>query len=179
MSDIVWRLRAYALDDHERGCQGRCYDCSCGYDGKRDPLLEEAAARIEQLEADQRDTTEEFGKLSHDLGKALLEATRLREANELMLTDIRRTDVDMLAFKARIEQLEAALRGVIGWLEDPEGGSHEEDMREASRIARAAFVAMVEAWPMHHIHEWQRPWLGGMSGTDLILPLTENPDDQA
>ena len=38
----------------------------------------------------------------------------------------------------RIEQLEEALRGVIGWLEDPEGGSHEEDMREASRIARAA-----------------------------------------
>ena len=35
------------------------------------------------------------------------EAKRLREANELMLTDIRRTDVDMLAFKARIEQLEA------------------------------------------------------------------------
>jgi len=37
------------------------------------------------------------------------EAKRLREANELMLTDIRRTDVDMLAFKARIAQLEAAL----------------------------------------------------------------------
>lgn len=50
-SDIVERLRAYASDDHERGCQGRCYDCSCGYDGKRDPLLEEAAARIERLEA--------------------------------------------------------------------------------------------------------------------------------
>ena len=41
------------------------------------------------------------------------EAKRLREANELMLTDIRRTDVDMLAFKARIEQLEAALRDLI------------------------------------------------------------------
>lgn len=35
---------------------------------------------------------------------------QLEEANELMLTDIRRTDVDMLAFKARIEKLEAALR---------------------------------------------------------------------
>ena len=45
--------------------------------------------------------------------------------------------------------------------------------------ARAAFVAMVEAWPGMHTHEWQRPWLGGMSGTDLILPLTENPDDKA
>ncbi len=51
MSDLVERLRAYASDDHERGCQGRYYDCSCGYDGKRDPLLEEAADRIAQLEA--------------------------------------------------------------------------------------------------------------------------------
>lgn len=77
MSDLVERLRDYAKDDHERGCQGRYYDCSCGYDDKRDPLMNQAADRIEQLE----------------------------EANELMLTDIRRTDVDMLAFKAEIERL--------------------------------------------------------------------------
>lgn len=51
MSDIVERLREYASDDHERLCEGRCYSCSCGYDDKRDPLLVQAAARIEQLEA--------------------------------------------------------------------------------------------------------------------------------
>ena len=51
MSDIVERLRDYVLDDHERGCQGRYYDCSCGYDGKRDPLMGEAAAEIERLRA--------------------------------------------------------------------------------------------------------------------------------
>lgn len=51
MTDIVEKLRGYARDDHERGCQGREYDCSCGYDGKRDPLLEEAAAEIERLRA--------------------------------------------------------------------------------------------------------------------------------
>ena len=51
MSELVERLRGYASDDHERGCQGRYYDCTCEYDGKRDPLLEEAADRIEQLEA--------------------------------------------------------------------------------------------------------------------------------
>ena len=51
MSDIVERLRIYATDDHERGCQGRCYDCSCGYDEKRDPLLKEAADEIERLHA--------------------------------------------------------------------------------------------------------------------------------
>lgn len=40
--------------------------------------------------------------------------------------------------QARAERLEAALRSIIGWLEDPKGGSHEEDMREASRIASTA-----------------------------------------
>lgn len=48
------------------------------------------------------------------------------------------------------------------------------------REVRAAFLAMVEAWPGMYTHEWQRPWLGGMSGTDLILPLAqkqENSDD--
>lgn len=51
MSDIVERLRAYASDDHERGCKGREYDCSCGYDGKRDPLMNEAADEITRLRA--------------------------------------------------------------------------------------------------------------------------------
>lgn len=55
-------------------------------------------------------------------------------------------------------------------------GTHAE-FREA---IRAAFEAMVAAWPMMHVHEWQRPWLGGMSGIDLILPLPqENPDAEA
>ena len=51
MADIVERLRGYASDDHERGCQGRYYTCSCGYDDKRDPLLTEAAYEIERLRA--------------------------------------------------------------------------------------------------------------------------------
>ena len=52
MSDIVERLRAYSEDDHERGCKGREYDCSCGYDDKRDPLLVEAADEITTLRAE-------------------------------------------------------------------------------------------------------------------------------
>lgn len=51
MADIVDRLRCYARDDHERGCNGRYYDCSCGYDGKRDTLLVESADEIERLRA--------------------------------------------------------------------------------------------------------------------------------
>jgi hypothetical protein len=38
---------------------------------------------------------------------------------------------------------------------------------------REALAVGLAAWPDRHIHEWQRPWLGGMSGTDLILPLPQ------
>lgn len=55
MTDIVERLREYASEDHERGCQGREYTCTCGYDEKRDPLLIEAADTIERLRAALRD----------------------------------------------------------------------------------------------------------------------------
>ena len=38
----------------------------------------------------------------------------------------------------RIERLEAALREIIGALNDPKGGQHVYDMRNASYIARKA-----------------------------------------
>ena len=45
-----------------------------------------------------------------------------------------------LAFAAadRIEKLEAALREIVGALNDPKGGQHGADMRHASDIARKA-----------------------------------------
>jgi hypothetical protein len=27
------------MDDHERGCQGRCYTCTCGYDDRTVDLI--------------------------------------------------------------------------------------------------------------------------------------------
>jgi hypothetical protein len=81
MTDIVERLRIYATDDHERGCQGRCYDCSCGYDEKRDPLLKEAAAEIEQNRI--------------DLNEYQLDVERLRGLNAQYLTAL--WDVHALA----------------------------------------------------------------------------------
>lgn len=62
MTDIIERLRGYAGDDHERGCNGRYYDCSCGYDKKLDPLLIEAADEIERLRA----TLDEAEKICRD-----------------------------------------------------------------------------------------------------------------
>lgn len=51
--------------------------------------------------------------------------------------------------------------------------SNKETQKDA---ARAAFVAMVEAWP--GMHEWS---FSDNRGTfpALILPLTEKPDDKA
>lgn len=45
------------MDDHERGCQGRTYACSCGYDDERDAEIErlrkllDLAAKQLQVEA--------------------------------------------------------------------------------------------------------------------------------
>lgn len=52
MSDIVEMLLDYTKDDHARGCNGRQYDCLCGYDEKRDPLMVEAAKTIESLRSE-------------------------------------------------------------------------------------------------------------------------------
>jgi hypothetical protein len=42
----------------------------------------------------------------------------------------------MVGHLSRIEELEAALREIIGALDDPKGGQHVYDMRNASYIAR-------------------------------------------
>ena len=40
---------AKALVDHARGCEGRTYSCTCGYDDARDNLIETQAREIERL----------------------------------------------------------------------------------------------------------------------------------
>ena len=46
---IEQKLLDIVADDHERGCQGRCYSCECGYEYTKDELAKEAAAEIERL----------------------------------------------------------------------------------------------------------------------------------
>lgn len=43
-------LRDIFCADHQRGCQGREYTCSCDYDRKKDELVTKAADEIERLE---------------------------------------------------------------------------------------------------------------------------------
>ena len=67
------------------------------------------------------------------------EITKLREDNEMMLTDIRRTGVAMRDFKAEIERLRAALLAFadhFGPLEDNE--LLHVDARRCFALARAA-----------------------------------------
>lgn len=51
--DLVERLNdIWSNDDHARGCQGREYSCTCGFDERTFATAKEAAARIEELEAE-------------------------------------------------------------------------------------------------------------------------------
>ena len=47
-------LRDIATDDHLRGCDGRRFACTCGYEGKVEKMLRAAAKRIDELEASNR-----------------------------------------------------------------------------------------------------------------------------
>lgn len=58
VAGLVERLDAATKDDHERGCQGRYYACSCGHDDSNAQLLQDSkdalttlSARVETLEA--------------------------------------------------------------------------------------------------------------------------------
>jgi hypothetical protein len=102
MTDIVERLREYASTDHKRGCEGRCYSCTCGYDDERDHLLVETADEIERLEAE----------LKRQTADKLVSNMRLIETE---------TEIERLL----IERLLAALKEIAGnktnsraWLED-------------------------------------------------------------
>ena len=65
MSDLTERLRVItATDDHDRGCQGREYSCTCGYDARVEALALEAATTLETL-------TEENARLEKDRGLAI------------------------------------------------------------------------------------------------------------
>ena len=52
MSDLCERLQKLVSDDHQRGCEGRTYSCSCGYDDLKDKALVKAAAEIARLRAE-------------------------------------------------------------------------------------------------------------------------------
>lgn len=60
---LIERLKDIYEGDHERGCQGREYDCECGYDEKVFATAKEAAAELTKLRAAM---TEAARMLKHD-----------------------------------------------------------------------------------------------------------------
>jgi len=64
------------------------------------------------------------------------------DRNELAMLDaadrIEKLEAELHNCFHRIEELQAALREIVGFLEDPTGGQHVADMRRASDIARKA-----------------------------------------
>lgn len=49
-ADIVDRLNdIWSDDDHERGCEGRTYSCSCGFDGRTHATAKDSATEIASL----------------------------------------------------------------------------------------------------------------------------------
>ena len=82
-----------------------------------DPVIEEAASRIEELE--------KYQSIHSQCDKSSLEVEG-KLVQRLSLAH------------ARIKNLEVALREIVGALNDPKGGQHVYDMRNASYIARKA-----------------------------------------
>jgi hypothetical protein len=79
MSDIVERLKDISQnDDHSRGCQGRQYECTCGYDARTQATADDAAAAFERLRAERdairKATIEECALKADAAAKAMGEA---------------------------------------------------------------------------------------------------------
>ena len=89
-----------------------------------DPVIEEAADYIERLE-----------KLLVRTFENMMEDGRRVETLEAGEEKWNRI---CNSYAARIDKLEAALREIIGALNDPKGGQHVYDMRNGSYIARKA-----------------------------------------
>ena len=85
---------------------------------------------------DRRAMEDELTHASIKIMAQHVEIEQLREANELMLTDIRRTDVDMLAFKAEIERLRALLNEAADDLDDWGAYSKATKYRQDDRTTK-------------------------------------------
>jgi hypothetical protein len=62
MSDLVERLNRIWREDHDRGCQGREYTCTCGFDENAFKTAKEAVDEIERLTVGQPISTAQPGQ---------------------------------------------------------------------------------------------------------------------
>lgn len=127
MSDIVERLNGiWANDDHERGCQGREYSCSCGFDNRTAKTAEDAATEITRL----RQLLSEAEKREREARvKALEEAALWHDAR-------------VLEYSEQIAVNDAYLARSSRPSSESRANEYCDDMRSCHRRAAAAIRAL-------------------------------------
>ena len=108
--DLVERLRNISRGDHERGCQGREYVCSCDYDETSWKTAEEAAAEIDRLRRELEEHQAAKWKEKHVDTMNDMAALRIAlEGVEAQLSDARREleEARRQAFKEAAEIAES------------------------------------------------------------------------
>jgi len=71
----IWRD-----DDHERGCAGRTYNCTCGFDDRTYETAEAAATALKAKEAQLAELAAENERLRRELSATIAERKRAQEA---------------------------------------------------------------------------------------------------
>lgn len=87
MSDIIKRLVAICEDGHKRGCDGRNYQCTCGFEDEEIKTCTDAAAEITLL-------TEENKRMREALQLVRLSGCWLCLSEETKAIIIDRLDVE-------------------------------------------------------------------------------------
>jgi hypothetical protein len=124
------------------------YDPPINYEDRAAATMNEAASIIRAQDAEierLREDWDSFQRVGIAAEAKLREAVELVERLEsvkiLMMQPVPPNNLELEAAStiraqaARITELEDALRTIIGWLDDPTGGSALGDMRQASAIA--------------------------------------------
>ena len=74
------RMLDLANDDHRRGCEGRTYTCSCGYDARVDAALRDGASDLTNLLAARSEALAVVQLLGARLKEVVAERDKLRKA---------------------------------------------------------------------------------------------------
>ena len=104
--EVEKRLRDRLGEDHARGCEGRHYTCSCGFDSETDALVTKAADAIAQLRAE-RDEARQSAKVR--LHSIQTHADKHSEACAAL------TAAESELTKAKAEMAERAALVIEGW----------------------------------------------------------------
>lgn len=154
MPDIAAELLSFTTRDHERGCAGREYVCSCGYDTGLEAAVKRAADLITTLTAAIADDNKEMRRLNDEndrlrteieelKGVLRADAERLRIAGDRVdlatgcdTADAMADEIERL--RSELDDLDVALEAEKAWKQRlllALKTAHAEGMEEAARVA--------------------------------------------